>query len=88
MNNTVMMDVITLENGKEYYILDEVMYKDWIFNFLLEKENKENILVRKKIIEENKEFLEEIRNIDELQLAFSLFFKKHPELLKEESQNE
>ena len=55
---------------------------------MLEKENKDNILVRKKIIEENKEFLEEIRNIDELQLAFSLFFKKHPELLKEESQNE
>lgn len=83
MNDEVTMNVITLDNQKEYFVLDKILHNQDTFVYLALKENPEEIVIRKRIVESEEVFLEEIANLDELQLAFSLFFKKHPELLKE-----
>ena len=83
MNDEVTMNVITLANQKEYFVLDKIFHNQDTFVYLASKENPEEIVIRKRIVENEEVFLEEIANLDELQLAFSLFFKKHPELLKE-----
>ena len=83
MNDEVTMNVITLDNQKEYFVLDKILHNQDTFVYLASKEKPEEIVIRKRIVENEEVFLEEIANLDELQLAFSLFFKKHPELLKE-----
>ena len=83
MNDEVTMNVITLDNQKEYFVLDKILHNQDTFVYLALKENPEEIVIRNRIVENEEVFLEEIPNLDELHLAFSLFFKKHPELLKE-----
>ncbi len=83
MNENITVNVVTLDDQKEYLILDKISYNQDIFVFLALKEDTEKILVRKRVVLNNEVFLEEIASFDELQLAFSLFFKKHPELFKE-----
>ncbi len=83
MNDNITINVVTLDDQKEYLILDKISHNQDTFVFLASKEDEENILVRKRVVSDQDVFLEELSNFEELQLAFSLFFKKHPELLKE-----
>ena len=83
MNDGITVNVVTLDDQKEYVILDKISHNLDTFVFLASKENEKNILVRKRVVYNNEAFLEELADFKELQLSFSLFFKKHPELLKE-----
>ena len=83
MNDDITVTVVTLDDQKEYFILDKILYKQDTFVFLALKEQPEKIFVRKRVTSNQEVFLKEILNFEELQLAFSLFFQKHPEFLKE-----
>ena len=83
MNDNITINVVTLDDQKDYFILDKISHNLDTFVFLASKDDEKKILVRKRIVSNNEVFLEELANFEELQLAFSLFFKKHPELLKE-----
>ena len=83
MNDGITVNVVTLDDQKEYVILDKISHNLDTFVFLASKEDEENILVRKRVVVGEDVFLGEVSNFQELQLTFSLVFKKHPELLKE-----
>ena len=50
MNDEVTMNVITLDNQKEYFVLDKILHNQDTFVYLALKENPEEIVIRKRIV--------------------------------------
>ncbi len=83
MNDQIEMNVITLDNQEDYFVLDKIKNQNNVFVYLASKDDPVNILVRKRKIIDDEIILEELDNLDEIKHCFSLFFQKHPELLNE-----
>ena len=83
MIDTIELNVVTLDNQEDYIVLDKIEHQNKTYVYLT---NEKEILLRKRIKENDEVVLEELENLDEVKLAFSLFFKKHPELLEESPQ--
>ena len=82
MNDVVTMNEITLDNGENYLVLDKIPSSKATYVYLA-KEDYEDILLRKRIVVDGSAVLEQLDDLQEIRLAFSLFFQKHSELLEE-----
>jgi len=73
----ITVSSLTLDNGKEYAIIDKIAYNDLIYLFLA---GEQEICVRKYSKEKKDGEIFPLDNLEELNNAFQLFFQKHPEL--------
>ena len=64
--------VVTLENGKDYAILDQK--EDYVF--LVNTEDYKDLAVRKKVTKDGKELLETLESEQELDNALDLFHEQ------------
>lgn len=80
MEETV--NVITLEDGIEYAIIDEIKADTIKYVYLSNINDDEDICIRKVIVENNEEILIGLDNDSELELALMLFAKKNKEELE------
>ena len=71
---------ITLENDKEYCVIDKIKTDDKFFVYLSNVNDPEDFCVRKEIIEDEKTFLVGLDNKEEANYALELFAKKNSNL--------
>ena len=74
--------VITLEDGIDYIIIDEIFLENNRFVYLSNINNKNDFCIRKIIIKEGKEILNGLKDDSEFDTAMLLFSKKHKDFLK------
>ena len=73
MEETVELEYIFLENGKKYYITEEV--NDYVL--LVNAEDDEDFCIRKNVKhEDGKEYIESLDSYEEFDKAFLLFAKE------------
>lgn len=77
MNNEVMVPTITLENEKEYIVLDTIVWNENKYIILTEENDPEAILINRVL--EN-DILSPLDNALELKEILNMFLEKHPEL--------
>lgn len=70
------MESVILENN-EYVIVDEITDKENNYVYLVNISDPNDILIRKLIKEENKEYLVGLKDEHELQNALNLFTNKN-----------
>ena len=73
------INVITLEDGIEYAIIEEIIHNDKKYVFLTNVNDYEDFCIRKVIVDENEEFLVGLDDDAEFDLALMLFAKNHKE---------
>lgn len=71
------LNVIKLENNEEYVIVDAIQNEDNKYLFLANKDNEEDICIRKVIIKDGQEFLRKLDNDDEFDEVLAFFNRKH-----------
>ena len=74
-----MRDVktIILEDGIEYYVVDELELDNITYYYLANMEDDTDICVRKKTFENNEEFMSMLDNEQELSKVLAAFSKKY-----------
>jgi len=77
-----IFDVITLEDGIEYAIIEEIEANNNKYVYLSNVNDSEDFCIRKVIIEGNEEVLIGLEDEDEFDLALMLFAKNHKEELE------
>lgn len=73
------INVITLEDGIEYAIIEEIIHDDKKYVYLTNINNYEDFCIRKVIVENNEQFITGLDDDTEFDLALMLFAKKHKE---------
>ena len=68
MSDTIELNVVTLDNQEDYIVLDKIEHQNKTYVYLT---NEKEILLRKRIKENDEVVLEELENLDEVKLAFS-----------------
>ena len=80
------LDILTLDNGKDYVIAKMLDYKDRSFLLLIEVDDDENLLEDKLVVEkcksDNQEYLEKIEDKKLYEIISSKFAKMLLEDLK------
>ncbi len=72
------VNVITLENGKEYIITDTIVSDDQNkYLFLVNKIDNNDIMLRKIITKDDGEYITKLDNEDEFEEVMTLFVNKH-----------
>ena len=72
---------IELENGIDYYVLDEIYFKKTKYYVLVNSKNNKDIVIRK----EEKDYLVGLKNITELKNVITKLIKDkkdNPEIMK------
>ena len=77
-----VINVVTLEDGIEYGVIDEITLEDNKYVFLANINNESDVCFRKIIIRENQEYIVGLENEKEFELALAAFAKKHNNLLE------
>lgn len=72
----VNMDFVTLEDGIEYAIIDEIINNNQKYVYLANIKTEDGFVIRKVKNEENKEYLIGLDNDDEFDNALRAFQKK------------
>lgn len=73
----IEIDILTLENNQEYRILETIMNNDNKYLILANKDDDEDIVVRKVINKEDGEYVVKLDNNDEFEEIMYLFAEKH-----------
>ena len=73
------VNVIELEDGIKYVIVDAIQDKENKYLFLANKNDETDVCIRKIIIKENKEYLVKLDSDDEFEEVLTLFNIKHRE---------
>ncbi len=73
------VEVVTLENGEDYYIINSIIHNDINYILLSNLSNSKDICIRKIINESNKEYLSRL-NDDELNMILNLFVKENKDI--------
>lgn len=73
------INVITLEDGIKYAVIDEIKYCDKKYVYLTNINDYEDFCIRKVIVENTQEFLLGLDDDKEFDLALTLFAKNHKE---------
>lgn len=68
-------EIITLEDGNTYYIIDEINN----YVYLSNQNDPEDMAIRKSIIEDGKEFISTLDSKEEFEEALKLFNDKNEE---------
>lgn len=71
------VNVITLENGNDYIIIDTIEYNNSKYLFLSNKEDENDMCVRKVILKEEKEYLIKLESENELEEVLNVFATKY-----------
>ncbi len=74
--------VITLEDGIDYIIVDEISFENNRFVYLSNINNKADFCIRKIVLKDEKEVLVGLSDDQEFDTAMLLFSKKHEDILK------
>lgn len=72
----VEVSVITLDNGKNYEIVDKIKDNDQTYLFLINENDENDKCIRKQVIENDKEILYCL-NEDEFKNVLEKFMKKY-----------
>ena len=70
---------VILEDNIEYLVIDKIEDKDVSYVYLMNKDDENDICVRKEIIEDDKCYLVGLDNKDEADKALILYIKKNKE---------
>lgn len=73
MNNVTLS---TLEDGKNYVVLDEIQGTNK-YVYLLDFEDEENMTIRKEVIKDNEKYLQGLNDDNEFSEAISLYQQKN-----------
>ena len=71
------LDILTLENNKDYFIIDTLINDNNKYLFLVNKEDEEDVVVRKVIKKEDSEYVIKLDNDDEFEEIMYLFKEKY-----------
>lgn len=71
------VNVIELENNKEYIVADTIVCDNNNYLLLINKENKNDIVIRKVIKKDNTEYTVKLDSEDEFTKVLSIFANKH-----------
>ena len=71
------INVITLEDGIEYAIIEEILYGDKKYVFLTNVNDYEDFCIRKVIVDGAEQFIVGLDDDAEFDLALMLFAKNH-----------
>ena len=72
----VEVSIITLDNGKNYEIIDKIKDNDQTYLFLINENDENDKCIRKQVIENDKEILYQL-NEDEFKIVLEKFMKKY-----------
>jgi len=76
VNNMIEKDeLITLDDNKEYYVVDTVKL-DVNYLYLINKDDKKDIIVAKEIIENNETFIEIEDSEEKLKEVFKILYER------------
>lgn len=70
------VNVVTLENNKDYIIIDTIEFNDNKYLFLSNKDDENDMCVRK-IITKDREYLTKLESENELEEVLNLFTTKY-----------
>ena len=70
------LDILTLENNKDYIVIDTLVNEDNKYLFLVNKEDDNDIVIRKVIKKEDGEYVIKLDNEDEFEEVMYLFKEK------------
>ena len=70
---------VILEDNIEYLVIDKIEDKDVSYVYLMNKDDNNDICVRKEIIEDDKCYLVGLDNKEEADKALILYIKKNKE---------
>lgn len=77
MEDKIEVNVITLENEKDYEIIDTLKIQENKYLVLSNEEDDYDICVRKVIIEDNKEYIIPLGTKEEFEEVMTVFYKKY-----------
>jgi len=77
MDEKVEVNVITLDNGVDYMIVDALKVNDNNYFFLVNENDKMDFCIRKVIKENDKEYLVKLDSEEEFEDVMLAFNKKH-----------
>ena len=67
------VDIIELEDNKNYYIIDEKVLNGSTYILLSSVDNKKDMCIRKRIQKDGKNIISMLSDVNELQEALELF---------------
>ena len=70
-------EVVTLEDGKEYCIIDEIEKKGKKYVYLALENDPQSFRIRKSMIKDNEDFLAGLETDEEFDEAMNIFTEKH-----------
>ena len=70
-------EVVTLEDGKEYCIIDEIEKNGKKYVYLALENDPQSFRIRKSMIKDNEDFLAGLETDEEFDEAMNLFTEKH-----------
>lgn len=71
------IDVITLENNLNYLVVDTLLNENNKYLVLVNKDDEQDIAIRKVIKKEDREYLIKLDTEDEFEEVMSIFYDKH-----------
>jgi len=77
MEKKIEVNIITIENGKEYLIIDAIVNDKGKYLVLVNENNKLDMCVRKVLVKEGKEFITKLDTEEELDEVINEFYKRH-----------
>lgn len=68
---------IVLEDNCEYIVVDKIKKDDAYYVYLINSRDKEDLVIRKELIEEDDRYLVGLDNEKELEMALALYLEKN-----------
>ena len=75
------INVVTLEDGIEYTVIDEITIEDKKYIYLSSINNDNDFCIRKVVVIENEEYIIGLEDDKEFDLALTTFAKNHNEVI-------
>ena len=67
------IEIVTLEDGEEYYEVVRINNENTCYIYLANKNNPKEIVIRKNVIINGEEYIEGLKDQEELKLAINLY---------------
>ncbi len=71
------MDIVTLEDGKDYYEVMRINNEGVCYIYLSNTSNPKDIVIRKSIVINGEEYIEGLKDKEELKKAINLYQEKN-----------
>lgn len=67
------IEIVTLEDGEEYYEVARINSENTCYIYLANKNNPKEIVIRKNVVINGEEYIEGLKDQEELKLAINLY---------------